>query len=100
MWIINVRPAPLLKPQLLANAAATSAMCALRGWHETVVVGYAQPALTVLKTVGAARRTADPYSLMLRRRAVPALEEIVAGYAEGLTARIDTPYRVGSDGFR
>ena len=63
MWIINVRPAPLVKPQLLANAAATRAVCALRGWQETVVVGYSQPALTVLKTVGAARQTADPYSL-------------------------------------
>ena len=63
MWIINVRPAPLVKPQLLANAAATRAVCALRGWHEAVVVGYAQPALTVLKTVGAARQTVDPYWL-------------------------------------
>lgn len=40
MWIINVRPAPLVKPQLLANAAATRAVCALRGWQEAVVVGY------------------------------------------------------------
>ncbi|WNV74453.1 hypothetical protein [Geodermatophilus sp. DSM 44513] len=63
MWIINVRPAPLVKPQLLANAAATRAVCALRGWQEALVVGYAQPALTVLKTIGAARRTADPYTL-------------------------------------
>ncbi len=63
MWIINVRPASLLKPQLLANAAAVRAVCALRGWQETLVVGYEQPALTVLKTIGAARRTADPYSI-------------------------------------
>lgn len=63
MWIINVRPAALVKPHLLASAAAVRAVCALRGWQETVVVGYAQPSLTVLKTVGAARRTADPYSL-------------------------------------
>ncbi|MDP9417447.1 MAG: TnsA-like heteromeric transposase endonuclease subunit [Actinomycetota bacterium] len=63
MWIVNVRPAPLVKPQLLENAAATRAMCALHGWREALVVGYAQPAHTVLKTIGAARRTADPYSL-------------------------------------
>lgn len=63
MWIINVRPAALVKPQLFASAAAIRAVCALRGWQETVVVGYVQPPLTVLKTVGAARRTADPYSL-------------------------------------
>lgn len=63
MWIINVRPAPLVKPQLLENAAATRAMCALHGWREALVVGYAQPAHTVLKTIAAARRTADPYSL-------------------------------------
>ncbi len=63
MWLINVRPAPLVKAQLLNNAAATRAVCALRGWQEAVVVGYAQPALTVLKTIGAAARTADPYAL-------------------------------------
>lgn len=63
MWIINVRPAPLVKPQLLANAAATRAMCVLHDWRDALVVGYAQPAHTVLKTIGAARRTADPYSL-------------------------------------
>lgn len=63
MWVINVRPQPLVKPQLLANAAATRAMCALRGWHEALVVGYSQPAHTVLATIGAARQTADPYSL-------------------------------------
>ena len=59
MWIINVRPAPLVKAQLLANAAAIRAVCRLRGWRETLVVGYREPALTVLKTVAAARRTAD-----------------------------------------
>lgn len=59
MWIINVRPAPLVKPQLLANAAATRTVCALHGWREALVVGYQQPALTILKTIGAARRTAD-----------------------------------------
>lgn len=63
MWTINVRPAPLVKPQLLANAGAVRAVCELHGWRETVVVGYSQPALTVLQTIGATRRTADPYSL-------------------------------------
>ncbi|TKJ33257.1 hypothetical protein [Blastococcus sp. CCUG 61487] len=63
MWIINVRPAALVKPQLLANAAATRAVCALRGWCEAVVVGYTQPALTALKTLSATRSTVDVLGL-------------------------------------
>lgn len=84
MWIINVRPAPLVKPQLLANAAATRAMCTLHRWQEAVVVGYSQPALTVLKTIGAARRTDDLVALggqmldLLAERGPSRFGEVVA----------------------
>lgn len=60
VWIINVRPAELLNPQVLRSAAAVRTLCQFRGWREALVVGYDRVGLTVLKTLSAAKSAVDP----------------------------------------
>lgn len=62
MWIINVRPTTRMNLALRRNAAALNVVCALHGWNTAVVTDYARPALTVVTTVAAAKKTADPYA--------------------------------------
>lgn len=61
--VVNCRPAARVNLPLLRNAAALHRMSGLLGWHDLVVVDYLRPAFTVIETLAAARRTADPYNL-------------------------------------